>query len=568
MEKIKFDNVTFRYPSNADAAIDNISFSVESSEFIVVCGRSGCGKSTLLRNIKKTLRPYGERKGNVFYDGIDIEELDELRSACEIGFVQQNPDSQIVTDKVWRELAFGLENMGEEPDKIRRRVAEMSEYFGIQKWFHREVNTLSGGQKQILNLASVMAMNPQLLVLDEPLSQLDPIAATDFLNTVIKLNRELGITVIMSEHRLEDVIPCSDRVMVMDKGEITVFDVPERIGSLLAENKKEEKDPMFYAMPTVVRIFSQFCKDGERSPLTVRDGRLRLQSMIDEKKVTLKEHRKICTDVKKKDKQEKDAIYIKNLWFRYEKTDKDIFQNLSLNIQKGEWHCLLGGNGSGKSTLLKAICGIVKPQRGNITVEGINVSKKNDENRLFDQCLAMLPQDPKSLFTEITVEDELYEALHMRNLKDTAKIEETEKMMEMMQIADFRKMNPYDLSGGQQQRLALGKILLLKPSVLLMDEPTKGIDQFFKIELARILKKLKNNGVTIFMVTHDMEFCSVYADRCSMLFDGRIVSQGKTKDFFAGNSFYTTAANRLVRKWRPDLVTCEEAERWIIDELL
>ena len=226
-------------------------------------------------------------------------------------------------------------------------------------------------------------------------------------------------------------------------------------------------------------------------------------------------------------------------------------------MERGEWLCLLGGNGVGKSTTLKALCGLIKPYRGYAMADGIRVEKKN-EGVLFDHCLSMLPQNPQAMFTEITVEEELLEALYSFRLSDQERIRRVESMLAQMELVELRETHPYDLSGGEQQRLALGKVLLQEPKILLMDEPTKGLDPFFKQKLAGLLGDLKKSGVTILMVSHDIEFCAEYADRCGLFFHGEIVALDTPIQFFSGNSFYTTVANRVARQWFPKAVTVKE----------
>ncbi|EGG79760.1 hypothetical protein HMPREF9477_00187 [Lachnospiraceae bacterium 2_1_46FAA] len=548
MGKIKFEQVTFTYPLAEQAALKDVTFEIEESQFIVICGKSGCGKSTLLRQMKKNMMPYGELKGEILYDGTSIKELEERKSVSEIGYVQQNPDNQIVTDKVWHELAFGLESLGYDNQTIKRRVAEMADYFGIENWFHKETNTLSGGQKQLLNLASVMVMQPKVLILDEPTAQLDPIAASEFLQTVYKINRDLGVTVIMSEHRLEEVFPIADRVLVLDKGKIVAIDIPERIGEYLSGRETGEAHPMFYGLPAVVRIFQNF-RMGE-SPLTIREGRKKMEQLLKGKEV-------VGSSFDAVEKSKETVIQLKNVWFHYEKGHHDVLKGVSFSVEKGRWSCVLGGNGSGKSTMLKVICGILKQQKGKVFINGAQTGKKCSEK------VVMLPQNPQAVFTEITVEEELFEGVAFMDMEDREKIEKVEMMLEKMEITHLRKANPYDLSGGEQQRLALGKILLLEPTILLLDEPTKSLDPFFKRTLAKILKDLQRNGMTIFMVSHDVEFCASYTDYCAMFFDGEIVSEDCTRKFFSGNSFYTTTANRIARKWCNELITCEEVQEWL-----
>lgn len=578
MATIQVRNLSFAYPTATVRALEDVSFTVSQSEFVVLCGKSGCGKSTLLRHLKKNLIPYGQFEGEVLYNGQEIASLDDRVNAAEIGFVQQNPDNQIVTDKVWHELAFGLESLGLDNKTIKRRVAEMASFFDIQTWFRKSVSELSGGQKQLLNLASIMVMQPKVLILDEPTSQLDPIAASEFLKTIYRINRDLGTTIIISEHRLEELFTMADKVMVMDKGRLIAYDEPWNIGNFLAGESAADRHPMFYGMPAVMKIYSHCRAAGvphyirecrELSPLTIRDGRLWLESFLGDE-AQERDHRQESSEKvpahggKSSGRQSsagEEIIRIKDIWFKYNKESGDVLRGLNLSVRKGELFCLLGGNGVGKSTTLKAISGAVVPQHGSIVVDGMKVKKENFKE-LFNKRLAMLPQNPQALFTEITVEEELLEALHFEKISDEEKIDKIEKTLEMMEITHLRKSHPYDLSGGEQQRLALGKILLLDPKILLLDEPTKGLDPFFKITLAGILKKLTASGVTIFMVSHDVEFCAEYADKCAMSFDGYVVSEGSPKEFFAGNSFYTTSANRIARRWFPEGITWKEVAEW------
>ena len=545
MSTIEFKNVYFRYPLAENNALDGVDFSVNESDFIVICGKSGCGKTTLLRHMKKSLVPYGEFSGSVTYNGKEIQDLPDRASAAEIGFVQQNPDNQVVTDKVWHELAFGLESLGFDNATIKRRVAEMASYFNIQTWFRKDVSQLSGGQKQLMNLASIMAMQPQVLVLDEPTSQLDPIAASEFLRTVQKINRDLGTTVIISEHRLEEVFTMADKVMVMDKGKVLAYDEPRKIGSMLAGSGDDDRHPMFYGLPAMMKIY-QSADGGDSSPLTIREGRLWIDRKVGDtyrEGVPDQDMADQGDDRKTAAAASEPAFTVKDLWFRYNKKSQDVLRDLNISVNKGQLFCVLGGNGVGKSTTLKVIAGILKQQRGKVTV---------------NSTLAMLPQNPQALFTEISVEDELMEALHDTKGTDEEKVQKVLDMLDTMEISHLRKSHPYDLSGGEQQRLALGKVLLLDPEIVLLDEATKGLDPFFKISLARVLKKLTDAGKTLFMVSHDIEFCAEYADICAMFFDGGVVSVGKPHEFFPGNNFYTTSANKMARDHFPDAITWEE----------
>ena len=539
MAHFQIQNLTFSYPTaKGKRSLDDVNLSIGKGEYVVLCGKSGSGKTTLLRQLKSVLTPHGKKTGEILFNGTPIEKVSQRDQSAKIGYVMQNPDDQIVTDKVWHELAFGLESLGCDQKTMRARVAEMACYFGIQDWFHRDVANLSGGQKQLLNLASIMAMQPEVLILDEPTSQLDPIAASDFLNTVRKINLELGTTVIITEHRLEDIFPYADRAIVMDGGKVIADDTPRNIGKLLYQQKND----MFTAMPTPVRVF--YGADGEGDcPLTVRDGRNWLS-----REYTSPQYNGMPIP-QLDDEVENAALTLKELWFRYEKDSPDVLRGVSAEVPVGCLYAIVGGNGAGKSTTLKAVCGICRPYRGKVKVFGKPVEKYKS-SELFGGCLAMLPQDPKSLFVMKTVREDLAEMT-----KDTAKIAQVAAVCEIEALLDS---HPYDLSGGEQQRSALAKVLLTEPKLLLLDEPTKGIDSFFKEKLADILCKLKEDGITIVMVSHDVEFCAKYADQVSMFFDGQILTTDTPRRFFGANSFYTTAANRMSRHVFRNAVTAED----------
>lgn len=527
MEQIKIENLSFSYPLCGEKAIDGLSLNIKSGEFILLCGRSGCGKTTLLKQLKKELAPHGEKTGNIFVDGKNIDGLTLRESAEKIGFVMQNPDLQIVTDKVWHELAFGLENLGLSSAEIRLRTAEMASYFGINEWLNKNTAELSGGQKQMLNLASVMAMHPDILLLDEPTSQLDPVAAENFLFTLSKINRELGTTVILTEQRLEEAFACADRVIVMDSGKIVSDGAPEEVG------RKLDSLPEFMqsAAPTAMRIFRK--SGGEKCPVTVRDGRDYLRGKEHENEFVFNE----------KTFENISAVELKDICFRYEKNGKDILKNLSLEIPEKTFFAVLGGNGAGKTTLLKIISSVHLPYSGKIKIFGEKPKKSGVK-------IAVLPQDVQALFTAKTV---------LLDLKEIEKGEDRiAEISKLVRIENLLEKHPFDLSGGEQQRAALAKVLLCRPEILLLDEPTKGMDAQFKKEFADIVRTLKNDGCTVIMISHDVEFCAKYADLCAMLFDGEISAVSTAHRFFNENRFYTTAANRMSRGIIKNTVTDED----------
>lgn len=547
MEIYTIQDISFTFPEQEKEALSHINLSIESGAFITICGKSGCGKSTLLRQLKTILTPHGKRDGSIYFKGQPIEEADHRTQASEIGFVLQNPDNQIVTDKVWHELAFGLESLGYDSSTIRLRVAEMASFFGIQTWFHKNVAELSGGQKQLLNLASIMAMHPSVLILDEPTSQLDPIAAADFLETIKKINRDLGTTVIMTEHRLEDILPISDRLIVMDAGVIIADDSPHKVGEMLSGMNH----PMFRSMPSPMQIYAGVDND-LACPITVKDGRQWVNAILRDKKATSIVDTKGISEI-----SNRNAITFKDVWFKYEKNGPDIIKDLSFEVKEGQFYCIVGGNGTGKTSTLSLISGILQPHRGKVLLGGKNPAKMNAKE-LFTQNLGILPQSPQTLFVKKTVELDLYEMLSDKPLTKEEKASKVDAIVKFAELEHLLAMHPYDLSGGEQQRVGLAKVLLLEPRILLLDEPTKGLDGFFKEKLAVFLKKLQAEGVTIVMVSHDIEFCAKYAEVCAMFFDGQIITSKPTHEFFSGNSFYTTAANRMVRHIWPEAVTIED----------
>jgi len=545
MESFKIENLNFTYPNSSDKVLEDISFTVNQGEFVLICGKSGCGKTTLLRLLKSSLSPFGDISGNIYFKEKNLNDCDVKEQASEIGFVMQNPDNQIVTDKVWHELAFGLESLGMKQNEIRLRVSEMASFFGIENWFHKKVTKLSGGQKQLLNLASIMVIGPSVLILDEPTSQLDPIAAGEFLKTLDKINRELGTTIILTEHRLEDSFPLADKVIVMDEGKIIADAYPDKVGKIL----KNINHNMYKALPTPMKVHGSI-KNSLPCPVTVRAGRTWLEEYSKENPLNPD---LISGDVQK-DISDK-IIELKDVWFRYEKDLPDVVKNFNLSIDKGELFCLLGSNGTGKSTVLSLISGLNTPYRGDILISGQNISKIRN---LYNGLLGVLPQNPQSVFVKKTVYLDLMDMLAEKKLSKEEKREKLENIALLCRIENLLESHPYDLSGGEQQRAALAKILLTEPEILLLDEPTKGMDAHFKEEFASILADLKANDVTVFMVSHDIEFCAEYADRCALMFDGSLTSVDTPREFFKGKSFYTTSANRMARTVLPDAVLADD----------
>ena len=598
---IQIRDLTFAYAASDEPVLSDINIDIGSGEFVIIMGSSGSGKTTLLKMLKRNMIPAGRYSGRVYIYGKEADKLTDRENAAGIGYVSQDPDNQIVTDKVWHELAFGLENLGMDNVTIRKKVAEISEYFGITGWYDREVSKLSGGQKQILNLASVMVMQPGILLLDEPTANLDPLAAIRFLDVVKRINQELGVTVVMVEHNLEHIYADADRIIAIDKGRVAANSSPKKAaadiiaaGSFLIEG-----------LPVASRLYSGYNKKNGNSvvsynnvnidsnnkdnhilsdeiPLTVKEGRrwyvnykkvygkditkdkdkinnfagksiindkVIKKDVLEEDNITGNKNKKRIGFIKKNNLENKSSrkntdnientvCQLKNVSYSYNKKLPYIIDGVDVSFKEGRITAVLGGNGAGKSTMLKLIAGIIEPVRGKI------ISNKR---------IIMLPQDPKAVFTEVSVEEELAEVLMDKgngiynNMPMEDKREIVEQIIEEFGLNDIRKNNPYDISGGQQEKLAIAKVLLLKPEVLLLDEPTNGLDPYFKKTLGKLLKKINAGGVTIIIVSHDLEFVDSFCDDVIMLFDRKVAAQDSTHKFLRDNMFYTTNYYRIMK---------------------
>lgn len=520
MEIVTVRDLTFAYPGQSLPAVSGIALTLVQGEFMVLCGPSGSGKSTLLRLLKPALSPVGACSGEILFQGDPLSSLSARTVAGQIGFVGQRPDDQLVTDKVWHELAFGLENLGMPAPVIRRKVAEMAAFFGIQSWFDFDVAALSGGQKQLLNLASVMVMEPQLLLLDEPTAMLDPIAAGRFLEILGRLHRELGITVLLTEHRLDEALPLADRLAVLDNGRILCVDTPRQA----AEALNAGNHPMFDLLPVPTRVWASV-ESGLPCPLTAGEGSVWLRNYAEDHFLaSIPEERLAAVG--------ETVVQVKDLWFRYARNHPDVIRGLNLSIRKGELFAILGDNGGGKTTALSLLAGLNSPQRGKRTLHGRT---------------ALLPQDPQVLFLHSTLQEDL-----------SAVSTDLDEVVSLCGLNELLDRHPYDLSGGEQQRAALAKVLLTKPDILLLDEPTSGLDPQYKARFGALLQDLTAQGKTVVLVSHDVEFCARYASRCALLFRGEIAAEGSPREFFSENRFYTTAAVRMAHDLLPDAITPED----------
>lgn len=462
---IEVRGLSFTYPGAEAPVLDELNWSVPQGAFALLVGGTGSGKSTLLSLLKPEIAPAGERTGDARVLGENVADMDVRASAERVGYVFQDPENQIVCETVWHEMAFGLENLGMSRDEMRRRVAETSYFFGLEDWLHRDTDTLSGGRKQLLSLAAVLALRPRVLLLDEPTSQLDPVAEKNFLHALFRVNRELGCTVVVATHQPRPMLEYATCAYRIEGGRVR----------------------------EVVDLAS----------LSSREGLLALDSCRPVQGAATSTAAAICEG-----------------WFRYDRTTGWVLRGLDASFSAGAVHAVVGGNGCGKSTMLSVLAKTAKLQRGRM-VRGA-------------ASAALLPQNPKALLVAETVRDELMEWASNCGYDENLARERAAQLG----LDGLETRHPYDLSGGQRQLLALAKLLLIGPELLLLDEPTKGLDLESRRIIARALRDHAKAGGTVIMATHDLDFAEQVADDVAMMFDGEIACVEPPADFFADNVFY------------------------------
>lgn len=549
MDLLRMENVGFKYEGNSSPVLEGISFEVQKGDFLVVIGSSGSGKSTLLRLLKRELVTSGETSGKIYFEDRPISELSDQEAASKIGYVMQDPEAQIVTDKVWSELAFGLENIGVPREVIRSRIGEMANYFGIHNWYQKDVADLSGGQKQLLNLASILVMQPEIVVLDEPTAQLDPIASLDFLRTLQRINTELNTTIIMAEHYLEEVFGMADNIMIINEGRNELYSSPLEAANLLLKDEKRSE-----SLPSPIRLHHLF-ENKEKMAFTISDG---IQMMANQ--FGNQEAFEQLIEVKNNNKLKKAIVSLKHVSFKYGRLESDILYDVTLDIYEGEIFSILGGNGAGKSTLMKVMSGLALPYQGKVSINGKKVKSKSS-HFVYGHEVAYLPQQPLSMFVKESVKADYEFFLKTMGYTDIEK--SINDIADWFNISHLLEQHPYDLSGGELQLVALGKVLLLDPDILFLDEPTKGVDTQNKNKIARLLKEFSSKGKTVIIVTHDVDFSAKLSSRCGLFFDRQMISISDPVTFFSNNYFYTTPINKMVKTYLPKVVTFDQAkESW------
>ena len=549
MALLETKNLTFTYPGETNPVLRELSLTINKGEFVVIAGPSGSGKSTLLRLFKQEVTPFGKREGELYYEGVPLHLLDKKKAAREIGIIFQDPENQTVMDRVLNELTFGMENLQIDPVRMRKKIAELSHFFGIHPLLKRSIHELSGGQKQLVNLASVLLMEPTILLLDEPTAQLDPVASKNFLHILNRVNQEFGITILMAEHHLDDVLPLCDRLIFLNAGNKVLEGQPRQVIGTIQEHNYDQFQNY---LPGITRLFLNFQPHSpdDAVPLTVREGRQWIQKIRIERQGKEDEKPEISSPL----------LELKNIVFQYEKGGDRIFDHLDLSVSEGEFLAIVGANGTGKSTLLKIMAGLEKPQKGRVLYRGEKLTRPRPE------AIHYLPQNPKLLFTRDTIREELADFMARKN--DRAAKKRIQNLMEFFNLEDYLDRHPFDISGGELQTLAFMIVLLSAEQLLLLDDPTKGLDPDINRETAKRPQELQKKGVTIIMATHDIEFAAEFSDRCAMLFQGTVTAIDETARFFKGNTFYTTTINRMTRNTAvPEVVTLEEAKQvWKVVE--
>lgn len=587
MAHLETRGLTFTYAGSDRPALTGVTLTVRSGEFAVLCGATGSGKSTLLRLVKRELAPGGVLSGDILLDGLPLEQWDPRQAAATVGLVMQDPDSQLVADTVEHELAFGMENFGLPRGVMRRRLAEIAGFFGLEPLLNRPVDELSGGQKQMVNLASVLLLQPRLLLLDEPLAQLDPIAARDLLGMIRRLNEEWGITVLLCEHRVDELLPMADRVIRLEGGKVS-FDGepgefvraawrsgdPEWLGfvpkatlwALRAGGEAAVADPPLTVKATrqrlaaggfgrAVRFDAQTELRRPEDPADPAAASERVPNAGDghpqagaDAHLQAGAHRRdgaARSEARSRNERTGEPLLeVRDLFFAYSRGQTPVLRGVDWTLCRGDFTALFGANGSGKSTLLQLLAGLREPQRGRVDLEGRPLRRLTVRERTAR--IGYLAQNPLLHFAHETLRDDLVHAAAFAGAVNPE--EEAERLARRFGLTALLERHPHDLSGGERQLAALAVAVAGRPAALLLDEPTKGLDPFARARLAEELRRMHREGLTLLMATHDVEFAAAHATRCALLFDGEIVADEPANAFFRDNFFYATPLHRLARE--------------------
>jgi len=542
-ELIEVTHLTFTYTGQAAPALKDVSLTIHAGEFITLVGATGSGKTTLLKQLKHELWPAGERTGSLTFQDTAIQALSPVESAQQIGYVAQDPQVQPIMASVMEELAFPLENLGYPTATINDRIAEIANYLDLNHLLQRAIETLSGGQLQLVNLASVLALKPQVILLDEPTAQLDPTTAQKFLNILQQVHAELDLTIVLTEHRLRRVMARTDRVALLANGQgLTVAEPTPALQQMAAT-------PALQAfVPPVPHFFLDHNLVVTPLPLSVTMGRRALRQ-------SSWRFQAVTTRQPAQSGPRESVLVATGVSFHYPTTG-DILHQVELQVATGDWLAIIGKNGSGKSTLLTVLAGLQKPQHGKVRLNQQVIWRMKNQDRVLQ--VGYLSQNPTEQFNGDSVREELTAQAQLRGTSVAQRVDQMLIRCHLTAVAD---QNSFDLSGGQQQLLGLGLALMTEPQVLLLDEPTKGLDPDTKLRIGQLLQQAHETGLTIIMASHDMDFSAQFADTCTFMFNGRVNPPQATRLFFTQNFLATTAVNRLLRQQVPQALFSQDVVR-------
>lgn len=533
-EILTLTNLSFAHPGGKPV-LQSLTWSLERGEFALLVGNTGCGKSTLLKLLVPALAPTGTLTGEI-----------DCKSK-RAGYVAQSTENQLVCDSVWHELAFPLENLGTNEQTMRRRVAEVAHFFNIEPWLNARTDELSGGQKQLLNVAKTLATNPDLLILDEPTAELDPVAEKNLAHALFRINRELGVTIILATHTPETMSEYATCTFELANGKIikctntaqpkflakekTLIDQNERLGCPAQTKTDIEQRERFGSAAQTETVIEQSERFGyaAQTETVIEPVEMPVPATHDLQVSTSSSTKGVLST----NEQGDTTLHLEDIWFKYEQNKPWVLHGFDLALHKGEIHAIVGGNASGKTTALLVAAGTLKPNRG--------FTKNTSSN-----AQALMPQNPKHLFLRDSVTEELQEWQSNCGFCDS----DIEQALNDANLEDHKNVHPFDLSGGQQQLLALTKLMLTKPKLLLLDEPTKGLDANMKCKVGQMLVRQASAGTSVLLVTHDLEFANCVAHTTTMIFDGQATSSEPSEAFFKHNLFYKPTQTHFSHLWK------------------
>lgn len=534
---LEIQELTFYYPGREQPALEGISTQLSAGEMVLLLGGTGSGKTTLLKLIKHLIAPFGRREGRIRLEGREVSTLPKRELAARVGYLFQHTQDQLCMPTPMEEMAFGLTQLGVQPQTISRRCGELSCCFGMESWLDTPMEQLSGGQRQLTALAGLLAADPDLLLLDEPTAQLDPVHSRSFLEQLFWLQRENGMTVLAALHQPESAFFRADRVLVLEQGRLLFSGTPRQTADFLGERDH----PLFAALPAGCRAARVLGASPSR-------GRLPLSE---------KELSRLTANKLPRHTPGRELLRLKGVEAGYPGRSRPVLKGLDLTLTQGEIFVLLGANGCGKTTLLKTVAGLLPLRRGSIRLEGERSTLWRPT--AFSQA-GYLPQDPLELFDRDRLDQDLLAYGKSRGLTSRQVLDLLEQPL-FSPLKEVWEQNPLDLSGGQRQLAALAKLMLKSPRLLLLDEPGKGLDAAASLRLGERLSALAREGITILLSCHDPDFAARFGHRCGFLFHGALLSPQPPEEFFSNNRFYRTSLQRYLPRWEGRALLPEQLRR-------